>query len=79
VSHPVELAIRQLLYQNFEIIKKTHSSHPCFEKNLTNMAVARQRIGEHILEVTQSTVGPPLLSNRLFRFVATDNSQIIIY
>jgi hypothetical protein len=30
---------------------------------LTNMTTARQRFGKHILEVTQSTVGPPLLGS----------------
>jgi hypothetical protein len=28
------------------------------------MTTARQRFGKHILEVTQSTVGPPLLGSK---------------
>jgi hypothetical protein len=32
---------------------------------VTNVSVAKQRFGKHILEGKQSTVGPPLLSSRL--------------
>jgi hypothetical protein len=32
---------------------------------VTNMTVGRQRHCKHISKVTQSTVGPPLLSSRL--------------
>jgi hypothetical protein len=31
---------------------------------VTNMTVVRQRFGKHISQVTQSTVGPPLLGSR---------------
>jgi hypothetical protein len=49
---------------------------------VTNTTVARQRFGKHITEVTQSTVGPPLLGSRslgIFRSNRqnTNNSRVI--
>jgi hypothetical protein len=38
-------------------------------------SIADQHFGKHILEVTQSTVEPPLLSSRLLRFVAKDKAN----
>jgi hypothetical protein len=37
--------------------------------------IAEQHFGKHILEVTQSTAEPPLLSSMLLRFVATDKAN----
>jgi hypothetical protein len=31
---------------------------------MTNMTVARQRFGKHILESTQTTIGPPFARQR---------------
>jgi hypothetical protein len=45
---------------------------------LTNMTVARQRFGKHFSEITQSTVGSPLLGSRsLGTFHSNGKTQII--
>jgi hypothetical protein len=40
------------------------------------MTIARQRFGKHILEVTQSTVGPPLLGSKSLNTDSRDNGRI---
>jgi hypothetical protein len=49
---------------------------------MTNMTVARQRLGKHMSEVTKSTLGPPLLgSTSLVTFRSngqkTNNNRVI--
>jgi hypothetical protein len=39
-------------------------------------SIAEQRIGENILEVTQSTVGPPLLGSKSLNTDTRDNGRI---